>query len=63
MKKLTPVRFLIAFVVILLLGRTLELFDDPIDPYFGLFQIFLGLVATVLFLTYIYLVIKERRKK
>ena len=63
MKKLTPVRILIAFVVILVLGRTIELFDDPVDPYFGFFQIFLGLVATVLFFIYIYLVIKERRQK
>lgn len=63
MKKLTPLRILIAFVAIFLLGRTLELFDDPVDPHFGLFQIFLGFVATVLFFTYIYLVVKERRKK
>lgn len=62
MKNITPLRVLIAFLFIFLLGRTIDLFDNPYEPQFSLFQLFLAFVATVLFITYIYLVIKERRK-
>lgn len=61
MKSITPLRILIAFITIFILGRTVDLFDNPVDPQFGLFQLILALLAVVLFGMYIYLVIKGRR--
>lgn len=62
MKHITPLRLVIALVGIFILGRTLELFDNPAAPQFGLFQLFLALLAAILFILYIYLIVKERRK-
>lgn len=62
MKHITPLRLVIALVAIFLLGRTIELFDNPAEPQFAGFQMLLALVAAVLFGLYVYLVIKERRK-
>lgn len=63
MKKITPLRILMAFVAVFLLGRTLELFDDKAAPHFGLIQLLLALAALILFIMYIYLIIRDRRKK
>jgi hypothetical protein len=62
MKHITPLRLVIALVAIFILGRTIELFDNPVEPQFGAFQMLLALVAAILFGLYIYLVVKERRK-
>lgn len=61
MKNVTPLRILIAFITVFILGRTVDLFDNPLEPRFGLFQLFLAFLALVLFGMYIYLVIKGRR--
>ena len=63
MKYITPLNILLAFAATIITGRTLELFDNPDDPRFGFIQLFLGLLAAVLFFTYIALLIKNRRKK
>lgn len=63
MKYITPLNILFAFAATIITGRTLELFDNPDDPRFGFIQLFLGLLAAVLFFTYIALLIKNRRKK
>lgn len=62
MKKLTPFNLLIAIGVVLFLGRTLDLIDDPTNPHFGPILDFFAVLLAILFGLFVYQAFKHRKK-